>query len=105
MSKLRRRQRCPKCGSLDIIRWGIRNNHQRYKCSNCGSSFIRKQPTVSSANRFIWFRKWVLGKQTIQYIAEVSGYSERSFAYIDSDTDKTSRINYVKNNNLIQDCV
>ena len=77
MSKLRRRQRCPKCGSLDIIRWGIRNNHQRYKCSNCGSSFIRKQPTVSSANRFIWFRKWVLGKQTIQDIAEVSGYSER----------------------------
>ena len=77
MSKIRRRQRCPKCGSLDIIRWGTRNNHQRYKCSNCGSSFIRKQPTVSSANRFIWFRKWILGKQTIQDIAEDSGYSER----------------------------
>ena len=30
---------------------------------------------------------------------------QRSFAYIDSNTDKTSRINSVKNNNLIQDCV
>ena len=30
---------------------------------------------------------------------------QRSFAYIDSDTDKTSRINSVKNNNLIQDGV
>ncbi|MBQ3438889.1 MAG: IS1595 family transposase, partial [Bacteroidales bacterium] len=35
MSKIRRRQRCPKCSSLNIIRWGSREGHQRYKCRDC----------------------------------------------------------------------
>ena len=32
--KIRRRQRCPKCGSLDVIKWGVRDGAQRFKCRN-----------------------------------------------------------------------
>ena len=77
MSKIRRRQRCPKCGSLDIIIWGIRGNHHRYHCNNCSTCFTTHREDVSKNNRFVWFRKWVLGKQSISDIAAESGYSER----------------------------
>ena len=30
-----RRERCPYCGFLDVIKWGRRDGHQRYKCKNC----------------------------------------------------------------------
>ena len=29
--KIRRRLRCPNCGSLGVIKWGIRNGIQRHK--------------------------------------------------------------------------
>ena len=77
MSKIRRRQRCPKCGSLSIIRWGQRDSHQRYRCRDCGASFVKHKEGVRQSNRLVWFRKWVLGKQTIEDIAQVSGYSSR----------------------------
>ena len=37
--KIRRRLRCPSCGSLDALKWGVRNGVQRYKCRNCQSLF------------------------------------------------------------------
>lgn len=77
MSKIRRRQRCPKCGSLSIIRWGQRAGHQRYKCRDCGVSFVKHKAGVRQSNRLVRFRKWVLGKQTIEDIAQESGYSSR----------------------------
>ena len=77
MTKIRRRQRCPKCGSLNIILWGSRNGRQRYRCKDCERSFVRCNENVSQNNRFVWFRRWVLGKQTLMDIAKESGYSER----------------------------
>ena len=77
MPKIRRRQRCPKCGSLNIIRWGTRDGHQRYKCRDCGASFVKHKEGVRKSNRFVWFRKWVLGKQNIEDIAQECGYSSR----------------------------
>lgn len=77
MAKIRHRQRCPQCGSLDVIKWSNRNGHQRYKCKACNSTFTSHRDDVSKSNRFIWFRKWVLGKQAISDIASASGYSER----------------------------
>ena len=77
MSKIRRRQRCPKCGSLSIIRWGTRVGHQRYKCQDCGASFVKHKEGVRQSNRLVWFRKWVLGKQTVEDIANECGYSAR----------------------------
>ena len=72
-----RRERCPHCGFLEVIKWGRRANHQRYKCKNCGSLFTFRRKDVSKANRFVWFEWWILRKQTIAQIAELSGYSER----------------------------
>ena len=77
MEKIRRRQRCPNCGSLNIIRWGTREGHQRYKCQDCGASFVKHKEGVRQSNRLVWFRKWVLGKQTVEDIAHECGYSAR----------------------------
>lgn len=103
MSKIRRRQRCPKCGSLNIIRWGLREGHQRYKCCDCGTSFVKHKEGVRQSNRLVWFRKWVLGKQTIEDIAQECGYSARQVhrwfdEYLDSSpnwTMNTSRPIYL----------
>ena len=103
MPKIRRRQRCPKCGSLSIIRWGLREGRQRYKCQDCGASFVKHKEGVSRSNRLVWFRKWVLGKQTIEDIACDSGYSARQLhrwfdEYLDSSpswTMNTSRPIYL----------
>ena len=103
MSKIRRRQRCPKCSSLNIIRWGSREGHQRYKCRDCGTSFVKHKEGVRQSNRLVWFRKWVLGKQTIEDIARECGYSARQVhrwfdEYLDSSpswTMNTSRQIYL----------
>ena len=75
--KIRRRQRCPECGSLDIIKWGVRNGKQRLKCRNCKSLFSARRKDISKSNRFPWFRKWVSGRMTIEEISASSGYSSR----------------------------
>ena len=84
-----RRERCPHCGFLDVIKWGRRANHQRYKCKKCGSLFTFRRKDISKANRFVWFEWWILRKQTITQISELSGYSERQLhrwfeEYLDS---------------------
>lgn len=77
MSKNGKRSRCPKCGSLNVIKWSIRNGHQRFRCNDCGYSFTPSRPDVSQSNRFVWFRKWISGKQRLVDIAHESGYSSR----------------------------
>ena len=77
MGKIRKRSRCPKCGSLNIIKWGVRSGHQRFKCKDCQNCFTPTRPDVSAANRFVWFRKWISGKQRIEDIAMESEYSSR----------------------------
>lgn len=72
-----RRERCPHCGYLDVIKWGRQCGHQRYKCKNCGALFTFRRKDISKANRFIWFEWWILRKQTIRQISELSGHSER----------------------------
>ena len=72
-----RRERCPYCGFLDVVKWGRRNNHQRYKCKSCNSTFTFRRKDISQTNRFIWFEWWILRKQTVAQIAELSGYSQR----------------------------
>lgn len=41
-----RRERCPHCGFLEVIKWGHQCGHQRYKCKNSGSLFTFLQKTV-----------------------------------------------------------
>lgn len=72
-----RKERCPRCGSLDVIKWGNRNGHHRYRCGACQKTFTFRRKDVSTANRFAWFRWWILRRQTISEISGMSGYSER----------------------------
>ena len=76
-----RRVRCPYCGFLDVIKWGKQCGHQRYKCKNCDSFFTHRREDISKRNRFIWFKSWIRGKQTIEDISEKSGYSVRQLKY------------------------
>jgi len=71
-----RKIRCWACGSLDVIKWGIRNGKQRYKCKCCGIYLTRNNKSTSQRNRFIWFREWIEGKQTFVQLVKKSGYSE-----------------------------
>ena len=71
-------KRCPECGFLDVIKWGSRNGHQRYKCKNCNTLFSNKRKDISASNRFIWFERWILGKQTIRQLSDCSGYGEKT---------------------------
>ena len=43
--KIRRRQRCPECGPLDVIKRRVRNGSQRFKCGNL-KSFQRGRPAI-----------------------------------------------------------
>ncbi len=73
-----RRTRCPECGFLGAIKNGKKCGSQRFKCKNCGSYFTRHRKDVSHANRFVWFERWILGKQTLRQLSVQSGYSEKS---------------------------
>ena len=76
-AKIRRRLRCPQCGSLDNIKWGVRNENQRYKCNDCGHLFSSRRKDITASNRFAWFKKWVSGRMSLDEIADRSGYSTR----------------------------
>ena len=63
---------------MDIIGWGKQNNKQRFKCKNCGILFTRNNPEQRRANRFCWFEKWVLERQTFRTLIRDSGLSQRT---------------------------
>ena len=63
---------------MDVIGWGIRNGKQRFQCKSCRIYFTRNNKGVTKSNRFVWFRKWILQKQTLQIISKDSGYSVRT---------------------------
>ena len=69
------KKRCWACGLTDTIKWGKQFGKQRYKCKNCGILFTDSKPSVSYSNQFIWFRKWIIDKQTINLLSTQSGFS------------------------------
>jgi len=88
MAKMKK-YRCWVCGSLHVIKWGKRNGKQRFLCKDCGALNTRTNQGVSHSNRFIWFRKWITGKQTFSQLVRESGYSERTlkryfYSYLDN---------------------
>ena len=60
---------------MDVIRWGQRLNKQRFKCKNCEILFTRNDPKQRIENRFVWFKKWVLERQTFKTLSRDSGLS------------------------------
>ena len=76
--KKTRKMRCWSCGSLSVIRWGTQGGKYRFKCKQCGILFCRKKPELGARNRFVWFRRWIEGKQSFKQLVVQSGYSERT---------------------------
>ena len=82
---------------MDVIRWGKRNNKQRFKCKNCDILFTRSRPEQKLKNSFVWFKKWVLERQTYKTLTRDSGLSkdtlQRTFYQI---LEKSPRIKIIK---------
>lgn len=60
---------------MAVIGWGNQNGKQRFKCKNCGVLFTRNDTGQSLKNRFSWFRKWVLERQTFKTLSRDSDLS------------------------------
>lgn len=67
---------------MDVIGWGKRDGKQRFKCKNCGVLYTRNRPEQRVENRFVWFRKWVLERQTYKTLSRDSGLSISSLQRI-----------------------
>lgn len=74
----RRRKRCPHSDSLETKSNGHHRGYKRYYCKNCGSYFTDRREHISDKNMFIWFERWILGKQSIAQLSKQSSYSERT---------------------------
>lgn len=60
---------------MDVIKWGIQSGKQRFRCKNCDIFFTRNRPEQKVQNRFVWFRKWILERQTYKTLSRDSGLS------------------------------
>ena len=58
-----------------MIKWGKQQGKQRFKCKTCGLLFTWRNESVKQSNRFVWFKKWVIGRLTLQQLSLESGYS------------------------------
>lgn len=45
---------------------------QRFKCKRCGILFTRNDSSKRNNNRFVWFRKWVIERQTFKTLSRDS---------------------------------
>ena len=60
---------------MSVIRWGTQLGKQRFKCKNCGILFTHNNRKQQLQNRFIWFKKWVLERQTFKTLSRDSNLS------------------------------
>jgi hypothetical protein len=63
---------------LDVVKWGSKSGHQRFKCNICKKTYVRARADITARNRLAWFREWVEDGHTIGYISKRSGYSVRT---------------------------
>lgn len=54
---------------------GASKEAKRFKCNNCGIFFTRNDPEQRLENRFIWFSKWILERQTFKTLSRDSKLS------------------------------
>ena len=78
MGKSIRKSRCWACKSLDVQGWGKRLGNQRFKCNNCGILFTSENIGVRKSNERVWFKKWVIERQTLSLLSRDSGISTRT---------------------------
>jgi hypothetical protein len=86
---------------LTVIRWGNRAGKQRFKCNNCGILFTRRSPEQTVENRFIWFKKWVLERQTYQTLSRDSSLSKRTLQRLFyTFLDLSPKVKIIRRNNV-----
>jgi transposase-like protein len=73
-----KKKRCWACGFSDVIRWGKQLGKQRFRCKNCGILFTRNAPEQRQQNRFVWFWKWIIERQTYTTLSRDSTLSKRT---------------------------
>lgn len=78
MIKRERKTRCWACESLNVQRWGKQSGKQRFKCNNCDIYFTSSNDGVKMSNELVWFKKWVVERQTLFSLSRDSGISERT---------------------------
>lgn len=61
---------------MEVICWGKHLGKQRFKCKNCGIFFTQNRPEQKIQNRYVWFKKWVLERQTYKTLTRDSGLSK-----------------------------
>jgi AraC-like DNA-binding protein len=69
-------RKCPVCEGYNTIKKGKRNVKQRYHCLACFHNFSANNKSVSEANQFVWFRKWVMERQVYKHLVRDSGMSQ-----------------------------
>jgi len=77
---------CPHCGSRHIIKFGIKNNKQRYTCKDCGKVFNETSKTILYKSRYslkTWSRyvECMLSGHTCRYTAESIGINYKTAFY------------------------
>lgn len=60
---------------MEVIKWGKQTGKQRFKCKNCDVLFTRNDPEQRLINQFIWFKKWIIERQTYQTLSRDSHLS------------------------------
>lgn len=94
------------CGSKRIIKWGFQGGRQRYKCQRCHQLFVWKNKGKSLDKQKIWFKKWVVGRMTLEEIAKQKECSTRTIQrlfYIFLDNPPTPQIKENNNCHLMID--
>ncbi len=76
---------------------GIRHNKQRFKCKSCAILFTRNDADQRLQNRFVWFRKWILERQTFKTLSRDSRLSVDTLQCLfDTFLERTPTVNILK---------
>ena len=86
---------------MAVIRWGKQLGKQRFKCKQCGVLFTHNAPHQRLENRFVWFRKWVIERQTFKTLSRDSDLSidtlQRTFYIF---LEQAPEVKILKSNNI-----
>ena len=86
---------------MDVIGWGKQGGKQRFKCNTCGVYFTRNDSDQRLLNRFVWFRKWILERQTFKILSRDSGLSIDTLQRIFySFLERSPTVKILKRNNV-----
>ena len=74
--------KCPNCSNNRIVKNGLKNNIQYYKCKNCNKFFSISTNTITSNvrlsyNQFLNFMICLINYNTIEETAKIVGLSDR----------------------------